>query len=98
MEMNTTTTTATHESNAVRQAVDRRSVKREIKMILARGINILGYILRARDLRLTHVTSVVECQLYNSTPTYEQYADLTTLESRVAGALTAQILAQKLTS
>lgn len=49
----------------------------------------------ARRHNLPFLTAMVESQLYKATPTMEEYYDLTTLSGRVAGALTAYFIKQK---
>lgn len=65
------------------------------KVLLARGINVRGYMIRARSARLRHVSTVIEYQLYKVAATYDQYSDLITLEERMAGVVTAYFLHQR---
>jgi len=70
----------------------RQAVRRRIEIILARGIDALGYTIWIQNAGLTHASSVIDSQLYNVTATYDEYADLMTLEERIAGVIAAYIL------
>mmetsp|Transcript_24112 Transcript_24112/g.41284 ORF Transcript_24112/g.41284 Transcript_24112/m.41284 type:complete len:125 (+) Transcript_24112:124-498(+) len=85
-----------NESNVTRSLITRRTIQKIIKNTLATtGVLSRGHVIRARRHRLTFVATSIERQLYIVAPSYEDYANLDTLNKRMAWVLTSLIVREQ---